>query len=320
MFYHHGILVHPEELTDGWIDRMHAAGLDTLGLHPVGGRNAHLSLQRAIDAHGGESSTLLRKKAQSLGMTVEYEAHVMRWLLPGELFETHPDWFRVDENGNRNPDHNLCCSNEEALAYVGARAVRLAQALDTGARDYCYWLDDVRGSVCRCEKCRDLSPSDQQLRILNAILRALKSWDGNARLCYIAYTDFMAPPVQTEPEDGIFLEYAPFDRSMDHALEDRDCEQNRQIISTLPDLIRFFGTGHSRVLEYWMDNSRFSNWTRPPKPFTLNRAVLERDAAFYDKFGFELITSFGCYLGPDYDALYGPTDLNAYAAALRGGR
>ena len=36
-----GILVHPEELTLSWLDRMKDAGLNLLGLHPVGGRKAH---------------------------------------------------------------------------------------------------------------------------------------------------------------------------------------------------------------------------------------------------------------------------------------
>ena len=46
-----GIIVHPEDLTRSWIDRMHRANLNTLGLHPVGGKLAHESLQRAIDSH-----------------------------------------------------------------------------------------------------------------------------------------------------------------------------------------------------------------------------------------------------------------------------
>ena len=36
-FESRGILVHPEDLTMDWLNKMSAAGLNSLGLHPVGG-------------------------------------------------------------------------------------------------------------------------------------------------------------------------------------------------------------------------------------------------------------------------------------------
>ncbi|MBQ2432811.1 MAG: hypothetical protein II266_00125, partial [Clostridia bacterium] len=35
------LLIHPEELSEKWIDRMADAGIDVLGLHPVGGEESH---------------------------------------------------------------------------------------------------------------------------------------------------------------------------------------------------------------------------------------------------------------------------------------
>ena len=40
------LLIHPEELSSVWIDRLVAQGVDTLGLHPVGGNDAEFSLER----------------------------------------------------------------------------------------------------------------------------------------------------------------------------------------------------------------------------------------------------------------------------------
>lgn len=315
-----GILVHPEELTSGWLHRMRRAGLNNLGLHPVGGKNAHETLQCAIDSFSSSESMRLRAEAAALGINVEYEAHAMAWLLPRSLFSEHPEWFRMDASGVRIPDFNLCVSNPEALDYVTERCALLASLMNTGGRRYYYWLDDVTGARCHCPECRRLSPSDQQLKAVNAMLRGFRKFRPDAQLCYIAYHDALAAPRKIEPEEGVFLEYAPIRRDAHRPINDPDCALNAREIQPLGELISCFGVKNARVLEYWMDNSLYSNWTKPPKPFALDADVMKRDVEFYALQGFEDATSFGCYLGPDYDALYGETDLAIYADILSGAR
>ena len=313
-----GILVHPEELTLPWLDQMAAAGLNTLGLHPVGGKLAHESLQRAIDSHILPESRQLRREAALRGIRVEYEAHVMAWLLPRHLFAKHPDWFRMDDKGERQPDFNLCVSNPDALDYVAQRTALLASLLETGSSRYYFWTDDVKNCACHCPECRRLSPSDQQLKVINAMLAGLKTYDKQAKLCYLAYHDALEVPRIVEPLDGVFLEYAPIQRDFHRPINDPDCPQNVKEVAPLKELIRFFGTKDSRVLEYWMDNSLFSGWKKPPKPFTLDEEVMKRDVEFYRSLGLEDLTSFGCYLGPDYEELYGPVSLEEYGRILAG--
>jgi len=311
-----GIIVHPEDLTLDWIERMEHAGLNTLGLHPVGGMKAHESLQRAIDWHATQESRQLRAEAAKRGIFVEYEAHVMAWLLPRSMHAGHPDWFRMNEKGERVADFNLCASNPDALDFVAERTAELSSLLDTGAKKHYYWLDDVSGYSCCCPACRRLSPSDQQLKIVNAMLSGLRKRDPEAKLCYLAYHDALEVPKTVEPADGVFLEYAPISRDHHQPINDPSCEKNATEVAPLRDLISFFGAKDARILDYWMDNSLFSNWTKPPKPFVLDEPVLAADAEFYASLGFTEITSFGCYLGPDYDALYPRLSLDAYAAKL----
>ena len=45
------------------------------------------------------------------------------------MFSDHPDWFWVDESGERVADANMCASSAEALAYVGERGVELSRML-----------------------------------------------------------------------------------------------------------------------------------------------------------------------------------------------
>ena len=221
-----GIIVHPEDLTVGWLDRMHRAGLNTLGLHPVGGRLAHESLQRAIDAHESPDSRRLRQEAADRGIRVEYEAHVMAWLLPRAMHEKHPDWFRMNEKGERAADFNLCASNPDALDYVARRTAELAGRLETGAEKYYYWLDDVTGFGCHCPECRKLSPADQQLKIVNAMLKGLRSYKKDAKLCYLAYNDALEVPGTVRPSEGVFLEYAPIRRDHHRPISDPASPQN----------------------------------------------------------------------------------------------
>jgi len=316
--YRRGILVHPEELTKEWIDWMSEAGLNTLGLHPVGGINAHESLQRAIDAHTLPATRRLHLEAKARGIEVEYEAHAMRWLMPKHLMSVVPEWFRMNEKGERADDFNLCASNAEALAYVSERTATLAKLLDTGAQKYFYWLDDAASGSCHCPECRRLSASDQQMKIINAMLAGLKKVNPAAKLCFLAYYETLSAPRKVEPLDGVFLEYAPMRRDHHRPIADPGCEKNVMEVAPLKDLLSCFGTKDSRVLEYWMDNSKFSGWTKPPKAFTLDEAVMERDVEFYDSMGFETITSFGCYLGPDYQALHGLPPVKRYGEILKG--
>lgn len=312
------ILVHPEDLTYDWLKWMSDAQLNTLGLHPVGGESACGSLQQAIYTHGLPQSRALRAEANARGITVEYEAHTMGWLLPRSLFAQVPDWFRMNEKGARVADFNMCASNPDALDYVARRARLLAELLDTGSSRYYYWLDDVAHCTCHCPACRSLSASDQQLRILNAMLSGLRQYDRQAKLCYIAYNDAMAIPRHVEPADGIFLEYAPFRRNPHRPINDPDCPENVSESKPLRDLISFFGMQDAKVLDYWMDNSLFSRWTKPPKRFALDEDVMRRDVDFYHSLGFTAIASFGCYLGPDYQALYGAPSLAEYGGILTG--
>lgn len=311
-----GIIVHPHELDDIWAEEAQSANLNVLALHPVGGPDAHLTLESAIHFHLLPESKRLFKKLDKMGMQVEYEAHAMRWLLPEDVFASAPSLFRMDEQGNRQKDYNLCVSNPDALRFIAKRAEHLARMLTVNSDNYFFWLDDVPGIRCHCEKCRSLSASDQQLIAVNAMVKGIRRYNRNARLCYLAYMDAIHCPQKVAPADGVFLEYAPFYRDSHRPLFDEGCEKNVREVAALRDLLSLFGTQHAQVLEYWMDNSRFSNWTRPPKYMPLDEDVMAQDVQAYRALGFTSITSFGCYLGADYRALYGKAPVAAYGRLL----
>jgi hypothetical protein len=304
-----GIVIHPEEISPSWEQSITGTDISVLGIHPVGGQGSHQRvLSLAEDGYPPEQDKILTNLIKK-GIDIEYELHAMSLLLPRELFYTHSEYFRVNEKGERTPDYNLCPSNKDALDIVSDSAEWLAKNLKYSSDTYNFWLDDVFDASCSCNDCKHLTPSDQAMLIYNAVLRGLKRVNPNAKQAFLAYCATSAPPVIVEPEEGIFLEFAPFKRQFNLPMID---SENSVPAGQALDAINFFGHKNSKVLEYWLDNSMFSCWQKPPKKFFLNREVLEKDMEFYQKAGYGYITTFACYLGDDYIDLHGFPDLSGY--------
>ena len=302
------LIIHPEECTKKWVNRAKAAGCTTLALHPVGGKKAYESLKVLLDLCNEKSFKDLVDYAKSAGLEIEYQMHAARYLLPEALFSKHPEWFRMNENGERTPDLNFCVSNSDALDFVAENAVTLAKSLYGSTHKFYFWMDDAKSGRCLCEQCRNRSTSDQQMIVVNAMIKRLQREIPDAQLSYLAYFDAMPLPQQERPVDGIFLEYAPFERDFTKGAVCMAEDEQRQI----KKLLHYFGTTHSVVLEYWYDNSMYSTWKKPPKKFSPDNQMIQQDLLFYQQFGFDTIASFACYLGEDYEKLYGEPDVSAF--------
>ena len=299
------ILIHPEELTKKWIDRAKRLGYDTLALHPRGGKRAPETLAEMLEWLKTPEYRSLIDYAISSGLQIEYEFHAVGYLLPRSLFDAHPEYFRMNESGERTPDSNLCFSNPDAIKIVRERAAALAKELYRSTKNFYFWADDIRGSTCLCEKCRALSAPDKNLLLMNEIADAVRAEIPSANVACLAYQDTLGVPEKIKPHDGVFLEYAPIDRDTQKPVAEQDTSKNGDI----PALLGFYGKKNSKVLEYWMDNSMFSNWQKPPKKYEPNKEVVAADVKYYASLGFECVSSFGCFLGDDYEALYGEPEV-----------
>lgn len=307
-----GLVIHPEELTDRMLELLEKSNINVLGLHPVGGAIAKESLEKMLELLKTQEFQDKLTRVREMGILIEYELHALSWLLPRELHDTHPDWFRMNENGERVNDNNMCASNHEALEYLSMRAAELATVLKSDSGNYYFWADDVEHTFCHCEKCQKLSPSDQALIIYNYILKGIRKVDHNAKQCYLAYRETMEIPTHIQPEKGIFLEYAPMWRDTKTPIFDRDCEENVEYCEAIQPLLAFFGKKDAQVLEYWLDNSLFSKWEKPPKIMSICADTIKRDIQFYKKCGFRHITTFGCYLSDEYIEMYGIPPIAEY--------
>ena len=311
------LLIHPEELNEKWIERCSDLKIPTLALHPVGGYRAPLTMKAMLDKLETPDFRALIDLALKKGLNIEYEMHAMRYFLPKSEFENHPEWFRMDEKGERNADMNCCASNPEVLDFIAKRAAETAKKLYRSSHRYFFWADDAHDAFCHCEKCRELSSSDQQLILMNRMLEELRKDDPEATLAYLAYYSTLTPPEKVKPAKGIFLEYAPIDRDFHKPLADAADEKNAAQNKHLQALLDTFGKKGAKVLDYWLDNSLFSNWTKPPKAFAPDEAVIHADFDYYRSLGFGDLSTFACYLGEDYMALHGEPDITPFAEAYR---
>ncbi|MBP3437512.1 MAG: DUF4838 domain-containing protein [Clostridia bacterium] len=312
-----GIVIYPEELSDYWLDRVADSGMNFLGIHPMGGNLQGKPIAEAIEWVQRPETQRLLERAESLGIAVEYEMHALSWLMERELFAEHPDWFRMDENGERTNDYNCCASSEEGLAHLTERAAKLASIFKTPTGRYHFWTDDVPKPKCHCPKCREISAADETMKIYNAINRGIQSVDPNGCQSYLAYDNVIDGPDTVKPDKGIYLEFAPMLRNTQRTICDPESEMNKRAVAPIRRLIELFGTKDAQVLEYWLDNSWFSDWKMPIRRFAFSPDIVAIDSAYYEKCGFETITTFGIYLGEDYYKSFGEHfDVHSYSKAV----
>ena len=312
-----GIVIYPEELSDYWLDRLEGTGLNFLGIHPVGGNTQGKAIEDAIEWIRLPETRRLIDRAERLGIAVEFEMHALSWLIPRSLFETQPEWFRMNENGERVADSNCCFSHPEVLEYTAERSAELAKIFETSRGRYQFWGDDVANPRCNCPRCREMSGSDAVMMFYNAVNEGIRSVFPGAGQSYLAYDDVIVPPEHVTPADGIFLEYAPMKRNLTRPMWDPESEMNKKSIEPVGRLLEVFGHKNAQVLDYWLDNSWFSGWKKPIQRFRCLMDVVGQDAIWYERAGFETITSFAIYLGEEYYKTFGEHfDVDTYSKML----
>ena len=314
-----GLIIHPDELTDYWVSRFLQTGLNLLGIHPEGGLTGGNSVYRAAEWIKQPETKRLIGKLIDKGVGVEYEIHALSWLLPRDMFDKQPEWFRMNAEGVRVNDYHFCHSNPEPLEYISERAKKAAGVFNPTTKNHHLWLDDT-DCDCHCPKCRaqaeekGCTPSDAAMVVYNAVLDGVKAHDSNARQCYLAYYTTIAAPEKVKPSEGIFLEYAPFHRDLAAPLNDPSSEANRKAIGAIDGLFKVFPKTHSKALDYWLDNSRNSNWKKPVQKLKFHAGTAKSDVGFYNSKGFETVTNFACFLGEEYYLLYNEhADIETYA-------
>lgn len=320
-----GVILYPFDLSlTDWPERAAKAGLNTIALHAAQRFDV---LADFIDSEGGKRFLADCRKR---GIGVEYELHAIGELLSRELYYKDPTLFRLDASGRRNPDANCNPFSATALDIIAEKAVKYAKRFRPTTGRYFFWPDDG-AKWDEGPQTRGMNASDQALLVENHILKALrKHVDPKARLSHISYQYTLQVPRQVKPADGVFVEFAPIGRDFTRSIADREAGTtqpddsrvgpavNSGYLDILAANVELFGAATAQVLEYWLDASLHSGWSRPALKLPWNEEVCRADVAAYRKLGLRHFTTFATYIDADYVRRHGDPQpvLDAYGRIL----
>ena len=114
-----------------------------------------------------------------------------------------------------------------------------------------------------------------------------------------------------KPEEGIFLEFAPFFRTWDQPLKNRDAvgrdgkTTHGEFLRMLEDNLKVFPAETAQVLDYWMDDSLYSGWKKPQVQVPWHRDVFLSDLETYASYGIRNITAYAIYVDDYYVKTFG---------------
>lgn len=307
-------------LVMGWEDARYRDALDYITIAKENGLNT-------FSIYGADRSTQewknFAEECKKANIQLEFQEHMMSFLLPRGLFNSKPEYFRMNEQGVRVSDANGCPSSEGALKEVYKNAIDIGKRYEPTNNKYYFWLDDG-GGVCHCEKCKDYNDADQALIFENEIIEALKTINPKATLAHLCYANTTEPPKKIKPHKDIFLEFAPFYRNWSHPLDDTWVTGSQgmthgKYLKSLQEHLKVFPAETAQVLEYWLDCSLFSGWNPDNlKAIPWNyEGVFLKDLDTYARYGIRYISTYAAYIGPNYVRKFGyPNFLIEYAQGL----
>lgn len=298
-----GVVVYPNDITSvglaEWEARIRQSGINLIGLHAATSNDPLDTLEAFVRSATGQS---FLKLCDRMGVDVEYEIHALQYILPRDLFDTHPEYFREDEDGVRQMQYNMCFTSEEAVEAMRPQIEKLLEWMKPTTHRYFFWTDDKQGKFCNCERCREYTPSEQALIYENRLLELIREYDPEATLAHLAYHQTVEPPVKVRADEGVFLEFAPIFR-------DYSLPVPMDVADALKSNLLAFPGYSQHILEYWLDESMFSHWKRDrlvPMPFKEEECA--RDIWRYRRMGAADITTFATWLYGDYIDRYGSTE------------
>ena len=115
---------------------------------------------------------------------------------------------------------NLCFHNGDAVDLFASLVVRYAK--ENLSADYLHvWLADEYNNVCECEGCRETTPSDQYVELLNELDRRLTAEGLSTRIVFLLYQELLWPPIKARLEhpERFVLMFAPISRTFESSYD-----------------------------------------------------------------------------------------------------
>ncbi len=129
---------------------------------------------------------------------------------PEHYYETHPEYFRLQEDGTRYEDTTFwgqwifCSRNEEMLQELIKNVIEWLRQNPMVNAIY-FPPNDGMAPQCVCPECAKYKKVDNYLYVLNRVSQAVRKVYPNTRIQYGAYTDLLYCPEEAEIDPGIYV-------------------------------------------------------------------------------------------------------------------
>ena len=90
---HSSMIIHPDEVSKKWVDRLCNIGVRALGIHPRGGADSVKSLSELLSLSREDGYRAVIDYAKSRGLKIEYELHAAGYLYHVTFFLLIPNIF-----------------------------------------------------------------------------------------------------------------------------------------------------------------------------------------------------------------------------------
>lgn len=224
-----------------------------------------------------------------------YGAHTMDWLVPvQEFYDTHPEYFCLQEGKRYNGYGQLCLSNPEVLELC---KTRLMQRMRENPQYRIYSLsqnDNFR--FCQCEQCAAI---EQQygghagiiVWFVNQVADAVKEEFPDKYVGTFAYQYSRQPPTGIRPRENVVIRLCSIECCFAHPL-DAGCPQNEAFMRDLRGWAEL--APHLFIWDYIVDYAQYiAPWPNfqvlgpNVKVFRDNKAIGVFEEAQYQSTGAE---------------------------------
>ena len=161
-----------------------------------------------------------------------------KYVSPDEYFESHPEYFSMDEKGERIKNGQLCLTNENVYKIVEEKLIR--EATENPDIEFVSFSQNDWAGGCVCENCKKQTEQYQAniapiIIFLNRIGKKFKELGIKTKLLTFSYHWTTAAPKGLEIEDNIYIWQATMNRCNEHSLTDPNCRWNGDMLKALFD-------------------------------------------------------------------------------------
>lgn len=213
----------------------------------------------------------------------------------GELYKKHPDWFGMDNNGERSKEKRVvfCTSNPEAVEYLHKSILNYLKA-HSEIDIFDFWPPDGE-HWCNCEKCKETSPTDRHIDLVSKTAQFFKNELPDLTLECLAYSRYVAPPKYEILDKNVLLDFCPIGQNFETQIYEDGDDSNKSYKENLLDWLKTF-KGDISVYSYYRKYIWFSLPNIIPH-------YMQKDVKFYKSVGTKGIS---IYSEPGDWFAYGP--------------